>query len=240
MGQFSMEITCPTGSLLGANQQGLAKPMERSTWLTEMQVVKMIEACNDEMHKGLVTLAVDTGMRKQEILRLHESEVDLDAGTVTMGNTSDLRTKTGRGRVIPLTQRSRDALAKQMQAQKATHSQTHTKTQWTGYVFENPKTGKPITTVKTFWLAMCKRARLEGVRFHDLRHTFATRGLHLGADATSIMAITGHKSAASFKRYTHASDESKMRVINLMQKTHIGHTTPNKIGHTEEDEEKSM
>ena len=174
------------------------------------------------MHLCLVTLAVDTGMRKTEMLQLHQSEVDLNKGVITMGNVSDLRTKTGRGREIPLTARAITALAKQIGTHSGTHSGTHRRVPWNGYVFENMATGKPITDIKTFWREMCKRAKLEGVHFHDLRHTFATRVLHMGVDETSLMAITGHISSDSCKRYAHASEESKERAIEIMQKIHKG------------------
>ena len=66
--------------------------------------------------------------------------------------------------------------------------------------------GKPILDIKTAWTALCKRAKIQDVRFHDLRHTFTTRMLEAGVDIRSIMAITGHKDPSMFKRYSHPSE----------------------------------
>src|SRR5207247_821987 len=54
------------------------------------------------------------------------------------------------------------------------------------------------------WQSALKRAGITGLRFHDLRHTAATRMAECGVDAFTIAAILGHKSVEMTARYAHA------------------------------------
>ncbi|TDI33715.1 MAG: hypothetical protein E2P03_04715, partial [Acidobacteria bacterium] len=63
---------------------------------------------------------------------------------------------------------------------------------------------------------LCRRARVENVRFHDLRHTFTTRMLEAGVDIRTIMAVTGHKSLAMFQRYSHPTDSHLKSAVEAL------------------------
>ena len=74
--------------------------------------------------------------------------------------------------------------------------------------------GKPMTEGwKTAFNAACRRAGLQGVWFHDLRHTFVTRKVREGWDYKRIMAITGHKTFAVFQRYNNPSEDDIKEVV---------------------------
>lgn len=60
------------------------------------------------------------------------------------------------------------------------------------YVFENPKTGKAYTDIKHSFGEACRGAKIEGLHFHDLRHTAATRLMEGDADPFTIASILGH------------------------------------------------
>jgi integrase len=84
------------------------------------------------------------------------------------------------------------------------------------YVFPHPATGKALTTVKTAFLAACRRAGIKGLRFHDLRHTFASRLNAAGADPVTIMELLGHSSLKMTERYTHTNHEQKQRAVERL------------------------
>jgi integrase len=65
--------------------------------------------------------------------------------------------------------------------------------------------GQSIAEMKRSFATACKRARIEGFTFHDLRHTFNTNAYRAGVPIPTIMKITGHKSITMFKRYTTIS-----------------------------------
>ena len=59
----------------------------------------------------------------------------------------------------------------------------------------------------------CRKAEIEGLHFHDIRHTFVTRKVREGWDYKRIMAITGHKTFAVFQRYNNPSEEDVKEVV---------------------------
>ena len=66
---------------------------------------------------------------------------------------------------------------------------------------------------KRAFLSAGKRAGIENLRFHDIRHTFVTRKVEEGHDYKRIMAITGHKTFAAFQRYNTPSEEDVSEVV---------------------------
>jgi integrase len=60
---------------------------------------------------------------------------------------------------------------------------------------------RSVNSIKTAFNAACRRAKIEGFRFHDFRHTAVTNMRRAGIDHLTIMRITGHKTLEVFKRY---------------------------------------
>jgi len=72
--------------------------------------------------------------------------------------------------------------------------------------------------------AALRDAKIEDFRFHDLRHTAATRLADAGTDAFTIAAILGHSTIQMSARYTHATDERKRRAVERMSESqNLGH-----------------
>jgi hypothetical protein len=84
------------------------------------------------------------------------------------------------------------------------------------YLFMNPQTGKPFTLVRRSFLTACKKAGIQGLRFHDLRHTFATRLIQRGVDIETVRALLGHCSIVLTQRYTHSNNEMKQRAVDVL------------------------
>lgn len=148
----------------------------------------------------LVLLAVNTGMRRGELLSLTWRNVDFQRGVIHVTNT-----KTGRDRDVPMNSEVRSILLElQRQAKEE------------GSVFRNRKTGVNLTDVKTAFNGACTDAGVHDFRFHDLRHTAATRLADAGADAFTIAEILGHTTLQMTKRYTHATDERKRQAVEAL------------------------
>ena len=144
----------------------------------------------------VVLLALNTGMRRGEILHLRWSDIKQDNITVR-GEGS----KNEQSRMIPLNEEVQSIL-----------ESWHNNSEW---VF--PGTGEsPLTTIKRSWANIRKEAQLPTVRFHDLRHTFATRLLQRGADIKTVSVLLGHQDIAVTARYLHATDESKRKAVDLL------------------------
>jgi site-specific recombinase XerD len=83
------------------------------------------------------------------------------------------------------------------------------------WVFPGPNES-PLTTVKRSWGSIKESAKLPALRFHDLRHTFATRILQRGADIKTVSELLGHADIATTTKYLHATDESKKKAVELL------------------------
>jgi len=75
---------------------------------------------------------------------------------------------------------------------------------------------KAVQSIKTGFTGACKRVGIENFRFHDLRHTFASQLVMKGANLKEVQELLGHKNITMTMRYAHLSQESKRRVVNLL------------------------
>lgn len=152
--------------------------------------------------KAIVTIALYTGMRKSEILNLRRKDVVLKdiGGYVILKDT-----KNGENRKVPLNNDLTEffiSIIKNVSIDE--------------YLFPS-KDGKRFDDVKKSWGNTCRRAGIEDLKFHDLRHTFCTR---LAADGTSpffIMKIVGHKDTDTAKRYTNPTEEHLLNAMPAMK-----------------------
>jgi integrase len=150
--------------------------------------------------RGIVEVALGTGMRRGEIINLHWAQVDFARGVLKVTNT-----KTGRDREVPMNSRVRAVL---LQAQaKRTND----------LAFPGPrKSVISCCALRVPFLAACRAAKIEGLRFHDLRHTAATRMAEAGVSAFDIRDVLGHANISMTQRYAHATPEGKRRAVEVL------------------------
>ena len=84
------------------------------------------------------------------------------------------------------------------------------------YVFINPETNKPYKDIKKAFSTVLKNANIKNFRFHDLRHTVATRMVESGTDLVVVQEILGHSSIQTTMRYAHPVPENKKRAIECL------------------------
>lgn len=166
--------------------------------LSRDEEAKLFQASAPHL-RPILTVALHTGMRLGEILGLSGGQVDLKKGLIRVE-----RTKSGISRLIPINSALQDAL----KALKSGNGGAA--------LFMNERTGKPLGSVKTAFLAACRRAGIVGLRFHDLRHTFASRLIENGADIITVKELLGHSSVKITERYTHSQGEQKKFAVSLL------------------------
>lgn len=148
----------------------------------------------------LVALAVNTGMRRGELLALRWQDVDLERRTIFVRES-----KNGEQREIPLAASLVEGLRRLRGTRPA---------EWP--VFSHAD-GRPLRTVATSWAAACREAGVPGLHLHDLRHTFASRMLTGGfADVATLQDLMGHRTPAMTLRYSHAFGLGKRTAIDRM------------------------
>jgi len=142
--------------------------------------------------RSMITVAYHSAMRQGELRTLTWDRVDLKAGFVRL-RSSD--TKTGDQRSVPLKPEAAEELRRLPRPLQG------------GWVFK--KGGKPLKQqeVTAAFNRACRGAKIEDLRFHDLRHTAITNWRRAGHDYFRIMAASGHKTMAVFKRYNTVDDE---------------------------------
>lgn len=176
---------------------------QRDRWLSSEEEERLF-AVSAEWLREILTFAIHTGMRMQEILSLTWEGVDLFRKTVTV-----FRSKNGERRTIP-TNRTVFELLKAKAKVRALRSSV---------VFY----GKACTPIdgnnlrRAFRLAV-KKAKIENLHFHDLRHTFATRLIQAGVDIYKVQRLLGHKSPIMTQRYAHHYPESLRDGVEILDR----------------------
>ena len=176
----------------------------RLRYLNEEEIEKLINSCADHL-RPIVIMALNTGMRKGEILNLLWSDVDMKKGTLTIK-----KTKNNEMRMVPINESLHNVL---QSLKKGNHSQP---------VFVN-ENGKPFVEIKRSFATALRKARITDFRFHDLRHTFASRLVMAGVDIRTVQELMGHKDIRMTARYSHLSDAHLREAVNKVV-TNLGQT----------------
>jgi len=166
--------------------------------LSESEEAGLLASCSPYL-QDMIKFAINTGLRLGEILNLKWEEVDLEARLIRM-----IVRKNRRMLEVPLND---NALA--------------VVNGWYGlrkceYVFYNPETGDQW---KDLWLGLkkgCRKAGMEGVTWHTLRHTFASRLNSNGADLVTVKELLGHADIKTTMRYAHTSREAKTSAVRKL------------------------
>ena len=136
-------------------------------------------------------------MRRGEILNLKWSNIDFDYGFIEL-----LDTKSGKARKVPMSVILRDVFDSIDRVSE--------------YVFINPKTKKPYLDLKKSFHKVMELADIQNFRFHDLRHTVATRLVEKGIDLLVVMDILGHSKIETTMRYAHPIPKRKSDAISVL------------------------
>ncbi len=137
-----------------------------------------------------IRLLVLTGCRRNEILGLRWEELDFETGEMRLVDS-----KTG-ARVVPMPPPAAEVLA------------ALPRVPGNPWVFPGRKKGTHQRNLNDSWNRVRERAGLDGVRLHDLRHSYASRALALGEGLPMIGKLLGHRKVQTTARYAHLARES--------------------------------
>jgi integrase len=170
-------------------------PRVRTRYLNEGEIKKLLAACSDSRNKHLgliVTLAINTGMRKSEILNPRWERIDMSADLGFNARITLYDTKNGDARGVPL---NRAAIAALATLEPVPEKRV-------GSVFKR-KNGEDWCQIRTAFEKAVDRAGLSDFRFHDLRHTAASHLAMRGRPLREIQEVLGHRSFSMMLRYAH-------------------------------------
>lgn len=150
-----------------------------------------------------VRLLLLTGARLREILDLRWSHVDLERGLLFLPDS-----KTGKKTIVLSS--AAMTIVERLAAADAEHQKSN------GYVIKGVKEGKPRRDLKRPWDAIRRYAELDGVRLHDLRHTFASLGAGASLGLPIVGKLLGHSQPQTTARYAHLDADPLRRASDII------------------------
>jgi integrase len=176
---------------------------EVDRWLTLEEEQKLLSVM-PEWLKEITLFALNTGLRQSEILTLKRHDVNLFAKTVTVAKENS---KTKKTRTIPLNGCAFEIMKRKLSVASIS-----------GYVFVDALTGDMITRSKlaSEFRRCVRKSGIARFRFHDLRHTFATRLVQRGVDIYRVSRLLGHSDIATTQRYAHHYPESLRNSVDIL------------------------
>jgi integrase len=149
----------------------------------------------------MVLISLNTGLRQGELFSLEWSSVDLVRKTLTVKAS---HAKGNRTRVVPLNTEVRTIFT----AIKPEHAK--------GLVFVSPVTKGRFNNVKKAWGEIAKAAKLPDLRWHDLRHDFASQLVMRGVSLYKVQGYLGHANSRMTQRYARLSPETMAEGVELL------------------------
>lgn len=148
-----------------------------------------LSAGGDWRHVAIIRLLALTGARKSEIVYLRKAEIDSPASLARLPDS-----KTG-AKVLRLGAAAMEVIASLPETEGP-------------YLFPDPRdSAAPVANLDWAWVRIRKRAGLEDVRIHDLRHSFASAAVATGQGLPMIGKLLGHSRVETTARYAHLADD---------------------------------
>jgi integrase len=180
----------------------VGRSRERRT--TAAELTQLLEMCGGKAPQrywlpAMILLAVETGMRRGELLSLRWDDIDLASRTVHLKMT-----KNGHPRTVPLSGAALDVIRQIPRSREAgSFRQGESDAEHSPSVF--------LVTANAFrlaWERLKRKAGVTGLRFHDLRHEAVSRFFEKGLNVPEVASISGHRDPRMLMRYTHPKAEA--------------------------------
>ena len=151
--------------------------------------------------RPMVLLSLNTGIRRGSLFRLEWRDVNMETRVLTIRAET---AKAGKTYHVPLNEQAHEALRLWRE-----------QTEGEGLVFPSPK-GGPFDNCLTAWEHVLQMAGIKKFRWHDMRHTFASRLVMAGVDLNVVRELMGHASLAMTIRYAHLAPETKRAAVDRL------------------------
>jgi integrase len=205
--------------------------------LSQGEEMKLLAACDGPelklrapLLKPIILVAVYTGLRRGEILRLRWTDIDFDSGVLIVRQA---KTASGQGRRVNINSRLKDTLLALKQSAKS------------DWLFPSPdrfqvseEPERHLGDIKKAFHRAVKLAGISRITFHQLRHTFCSRLADAGVPLPVIQDLAGHASIIMTRRYTHPGDQMKQKAVELLLAGQKEAETAPKLGTEETQEQK--
>ena len=171
----------------------------RDRVLSKQEWISLYEQLS-EINRKIVLVALQTAFRLHNVLYLRWEQINMSSRIIRLTKNENKGKKIIN---VPIT----DILYETLMLLEPKQE---------GYVFVNPETGKPYTSIKNGFNAACGRAGIKNFHFHDLRRTAATWLLENGVDLRTIQEILAHTNISTTERYLSTTSEAKIKAMNVL------------------------
>ncbi|MGE5443772.1 MAG: site-specific integrase, partial [Ignavibacteriales bacterium] len=197
------------------SEAGLMSVNNQKERILTIEEEDLLLANAEEPLKSFIQIALHTGLRLNSIRTLTWECIDFSTNTITIEATYSKNKKT---HIVPMNTDIRKVLLENKLRCGSSE-----------YVFpEFLKVTK--TAISQRFKALCKKLGIKGIRFHDLRHTAATRMVESGISIDKVSKILGHSSIQMTMRYSHPDNSLREAVESLADfRNSTTNTTTNKI-----------
>ncbi len=194
--------------------QKLRVDNKRNRYLLDEEEPLLLDQCIDERAHlyRMVIVAIGTGMRKGDQLRLRWNKIDFQRNCIYVPNR-----KTNKEYTVPMNQEVRNIM---LELKHEAGSDME-------FVFVNPKTCEPYGDIKKSFAKARSKAKIVDLHWHDLRHTFGTRLGEAGCSEATIAELMGHTSVSTTRRYTHGTENAKRLAVEAARTRSTGKACPN-------------
>lgn len=173
----------------------------RERYLTEEETKRLHDALEHSKNpqlKYIIALSLLFGCRKRELLDARWEHMDL-----VRRNWLIPLSKSGKSRNVPISGKALEVLEQLPR--------------WKGcpYVVPNPTTKKPYANMFSPWSTVRKQAGLPDLRWHDLRHSFASNLVNAGQSIYVVGKLLGHTQVKTTARYSHLADQTLMAAVDI-------------------------
>ena len=181
-----------------------APDVQRERFLTDDEVVRLrasLDADENQVAALAIKMLLLTGGRRNEITQARWEYVDWINGRLKVPLS-----KTGKPRWIML---SRKAMNLLRSIQHRSNSE---------FIFPSPVTGRPCPSLHFPWLRIKKRAQLDQLRLHDLRHSYASFLVNKNVQLYTVQLLLGHTHSRATQRYAHLTDDTLRDAAEIVAK----------------------
>jgi len=188
-------------------------PKSYPLFITESQFNDLILHCREEFLKNIMMVAFYSGMRLGEITNLQWSQIDLQNKTIVVRSNSTFTTKSKKDRVIPICNKIYNLLKELRDNSFQTKDSV--------YVFEKINGIRYLNDhiSKSFKKALLKSSLDKKLKFHSLRHSFASNLIQRGVSLYVIKELLGHSDISTTQIYSHLQHENLIEAIKRLDYT---------------------
>jgi integrase len=147
----------------------------------------------------MIIISLNTGLRRGELLSMKWEDVNFNEKIITVRAKN---AKSRKLRHIPLNSEAYEILSSWKTTKKSRQE----------YVFIN-RDGNPLGSVKKAWKTLLIKAQIKNFRWHDMRHSFASKLVMAGVDLNTVRELLGHSDLQMTLRYAHLAPEHKAKAV---------------------------